>query len=142
MKYQYVCERSSDKIYRISRPLDAVDALKRYRKKKQEHFLVLTLDGENKVIRTTVATIGILNRTLIHPREIFRKAIEDNANSIIIAHNHPSGNTEPSDEDNEVTSRLCEAGKLLGISVLDHVIISPTGFYSYLESDNSSLISS
>lgn len=141
MKYQYVCERSSKQIYRIKQPRDAVNALKRYRKMKQEHFLVLTLDGEHKVIRVTVATVGILNRTLVHPREIFRRAIEDNANAIILSHNHPSGNTEPSEEDNEVTSRLSEAGKLLGISVLDHIIISPSGFYSYLESGNSSLLS-
>ena len=80
-----------------------------------------------------IVAIGIVNRSLVHPREVFRRAITDNAAAIIVAHNHPSGSLEPSDEDHEVTRRLVEAGQLLGISVLDHLVISREGYFSFLE---------
>ena len=140
MKYQIVSERTSRESFKISSPSDVYPLLSKYHRKKQEYFLVLTLDGAHNVIRITIATIGILNRTIIHPREIFIPAIKDNACSIIIAHNHPSGNIEPSRDDREVTERLCKAGQLLGIEVLDHVIISKKGYFSFLEADESSLI--
>lgn len=142
MKYQIVSERTSSYSSKISSPSDVYPLLTKYHRKKQEHFLVLTLDGSHNVIRINIATIGILNRAIVHPREIFITAIKDNSASIIIAHNHPSGNLEPSREDREITKRLCKAGEILGIEVLDHVIISKKGYYSFLEDNEPSLITS
>ena len=108
----------------ISDTDDAVQQLGYIRDKKQEYFVVLTLDGANRLISNTVVFQGTLDRSLVHPREVFAKAIEDRAASIIVAHNHPSGNVEPSSEDLEVTWKLKEAGELLGIGVLEHIIVS------------------
>lgn len=114
----------------ISGTEDAVRQLGYIRDKKQEHFVVLTLDGANRLISNTVVFQGTLNRSLIHPREIFAKAIEDRAANIIVAHNHPSGNPEPSSDDVEITTKLKEAGKLLGIDVLEHIIVARCGEWS------------
>lgn len=100
--------------------------------KKQECFAILTLDGANRLIDNTVVFIGTLDQSLIHPREIFAKALEDRAASIILAHNHPSGNLEASLEDIEVTEKLKCAGKLLGIEVIDHLIVTKQGFSSII----------
>jgi DNA repair protein RadC len=109
---------------------DAVLQLGNIRDKKQEHFVVLTLDGANRLISNTVVFQGTLNQSLVHPREIFAKAIEDRAANIIVAHNHPSGSVEPSFEDIEITHKLKEAGQLLGINVLEHIIVSKTAYKS------------
>lgn len=90
---------------------------------KQENFMVILLDCKNKVIKDEIVSIGILNAALVHPREIFRTAIKESANSIIIAHNHPSGDCSPSDEDYDITEKIKKAGKTVGINVLDSVII-------------------
>lgn len=113
----------------ISNTDDAIDQLKNIRDKKQENFVVLTLDGANRLISNTIVFQGTLNQSLIHPREIFAQAIEDRAASIIVAHNHPSGNVEPSAEDIEVTAKLKEIGDLLGIRVLEHIIVTK-GLYT------------
>ena len=94
---------------------------------------MLTLDGANRLIDSSIVFVGTLNQSLVHPREIFAKAIEDRAASIILAHNHPSGNLEPSTEDEAVTDKLRRAGELLGIEVLDHLIIAKGGFCSLME---------
>ena len=107
--------------------------LKKFTVKRQEHFIVINLNNKNVVLSTTVVSIGTVSETIVHPREIFRKAILDGASSIIIAHNHPSGVLTPSREDSDVTSRVVECGKLLGIKVLDHVIISKKSFLSMRE---------
>lgn len=99
----------------------------------KENFLVFTLDTKNRVIDWYIISIGILDASLIHPREVFRNAIKDNAKSIIIAHNHPSGILIPGDADKEVTKGLKDAGELLGISVLDHIIFSEIAFISMKE---------
>ena len=112
----------------ISSPDEAYKQLDYLKSKKQECFAVLTLDGANRLIDNLVVFQGTLNQSLIHPREIFAKAIEDRAASIILAHNHPSGNPEPSEEDKRVTKKLKEAGNLLGIDVLDHLIITNQGY--------------
>ena len=106
------------------------DELKDYQDKQQEYFLTIYLDGANHICETRVITIGTLNRSLVHPREVFAPAIESRCASIIVAHNHPSGICEPSDEDLQITNRLKDSGKLLGIEVLDHVILSKNGFLS------------
>ena len=135
IKYQYISERSIKYVIKVTTPGDVVPVLKRYRKLKQEAFIVITLDNAHQVIKVRMVSIGLLNRTLVHPREVFVGAIEDRAAAIIICHNHPSGNTEPSSEDREITSRMKNAGEILGISVLDHIIIGKdASYYSFFES--------
>ncbi len=112
----------------IDSPEKAVAQLADIRDKKQEYFVCLTLDGANRLIAKRVITIGTLTASLVHPREVFADAITDRAASIIVAHNHPGGNLEPSDADILVTERLREAGTLLGIAVLDHLILSKSSF--------------
>jgi DNA repair protein RadC len=114
-------------------PIDTYAALKKFHSKRQEHFIVLTMNGSNSVIAIRIITIGIVNRTLVHPREVFIHAIKDNAVGIILAHNHPSGNTNPSIEDSDITDRLVQAGELLGFKVIDHIIFCKYGYYSFLE---------
>ncbi len=97
----------------------------------KEHFIILHLDTRNRVIKDEVVSIGTLNSSLIHPREVFKSAIKESANAVILVHNHPSGDTEPSQEDHEITERLFDAGELLSIKVLDHVIVGKEGYYSF-----------
>jgi DNA repair protein RadC len=99
--------------------------------KKQEYFLTLTLDGANNLIQKRIVFIGTLNKSIVHPREIFADAISDRAAGIILVHNHPSGNSEPTGEDLLLTNRLVEAGKIVGIEIIDHVIISNKNSYSF-----------
>lgn len=108
----------------------AVLQLEDIRHKKQEHFACLTLDGANRLIERRVITIGTLTASLVHPREVFAEAITDRAASVIVAHNHPSGNLEASQADLDVTERLREAGVLVGISLIDHIIITSSGYAS------------
>ena len=98
--------------------------------KKKEHFYVLLLDTKNKVISEELISVGTLNASLIHPREVFNPAIKANANAIILVHNHPSGDCTPSNEDKEVTKRLNKAGEILGIKVSDHTIIGKYDYFS------------
>ncbi len=104
----------------------AVEQLEDIRDKKQEYFVCLTLDGANRLIAKRIITIGTLTSSLVHPREVFADAITDRAASIIVAHNHPSGNLEPSQADKDVTKRLREAATLLGVTLLDHVVVTKT----------------
>ena len=90
---------------------------------KKEHFIAVFLDSKNKIIKDEVISIGTLNSSLVHPREVFKEAIKCSANSVILVHNHPSGSTEPSDEDYRVNKVLIEAGELVGIKVIDHLIV-------------------
>lgn len=108
----------------IDTPEKAVAQLVDIRDKKQEYFVCLTLDGANRLIAKRVITIGTLTASLVHPREVFADAITDRAASIIVAHNHPSGNLEPSRADIDITMRLKDAGELLGIDVIDHIIMT------------------
>ena len=99
----------------------------------QEHFVVLFMNVKNEVLHKQTIFIGSLNSSIVHPREIFREAVKRSAASIIVAHNHPSGNPSPSPEDIEVTKRLIEAGSIMGIELLDHVIIGDHRFISLKE---------
>jgi len=132
MTYQAVSERTAPDI-KVTMPGDLFPLLNKYASKRQEHFLVVTLGGTQNVLRLHLVSVGILNRTLIHPREIFYRAIKDNAHALILVHNHPSGDLNPSREDREATERLVKAGQLMGIQVLDHLIISKAGYYSFKE---------
>ena len=112
----------------IDSPEKAVEQLSDIRDKKQEYFVCLTLDGANRLIAKRIITIGTLTASLVHPREVFADAITDRAASIIVAHNHPSGNLEASDADTLITERLREAGSLLGVPLVDHIIVSSKSF--------------
>ncbi len=117
----------------IDSPEKAVEQLADIRDKKQEYFVCMTLDGANRLIAKRVITIGTLNSSLVHPREVFADAITDRAASIIVAHNHPSGTLTPSEADVQVTQRIKEAGKLLGINLTDHIFITKTDHYSFTD---------
>ena len=114
----------------IDSPEVAVAQLADIRSKKQEYFVCLTLDGANRLIAKRIISIGTLTSSLVHPREVFAEAITDRAASVIVAHNHPSGSLTPSEADRAVTERLRGAGELLGITVVDHVILTRQGFTS------------
>lgn len=101
--------------------------------KKQEHFIAITLDGANRLIAKRTITIGTLTSTLVHPREVFADAISDHAAAIIIAHNHPSGSLTPSEADKHITKSLVETGKILGIELLDHLLVTKRQTISILE---------
>src|SRR3989344_2735450 len=103
------------------------------RESKKEHFIAFYLDTQNRLIERQIISIGTLNTSLVHPREVFEPAIKLSTASIIIAHNHPSGDTEPSPEDKEVTKRLREADKILGIEIVDHVIVSKLSYLSFAQ---------
>ena len=107
--------------------------IKHYGLADVENFLVVTLSGAHKVLNIHEVTRGIANKVMVHPREVFRRAITDNAVAIIIAHNHPSGQLVPSDEDKAITRRLQDAGELLGITVLDHLILGRDTYFSFVE---------
>ncbi len=112
-------------------PREVWEALKDIRDNKKEHFVVFFLDVRYQEIKRETISIGTLTESLVHPREVFEPAIRHSAAQILIAHNHPSGNPEPSEEDREVTRRFVAAGKLLGIDVIDHVIVTPMSFLSF-----------
>lgn len=118
---------------RIARARDAFDLVRHYGDRMQEHFLCISLNGASEVLGTRVVSVGLLNRTQVHPREVFSDPIRERAGSIVVAHNHPSGNVEPGRDDIETTQRLKEAGEILGIPLLDHIIFSSTNFFSLQE---------
>jgi DNA repair protein RadC len=105
----------------------------RFRDQKKEHVLSLLLDGKNRVIREERVSEGSLNQSIVHPREVFNPAVRESAAAIIIVHNHPTGDPSPSREDLEITRRLKEAGDLLGIRLLDHIIIGDGTFFSFAD---------
>ncbi|PIR57719.1 MAG: hypothetical protein COU71_02660 [Parcubacteria group bacterium CG10_big_fil_rev_8_21_14_0_10_38_31] len=105
-------------------PKDVWERMEDIRGSKKEHFVVLYLDSRNQEIQREVISVGTLNESLVHPREVFESAIKNNAASIILAHNHPSGDLEPSEADIEITKKLIHAGKILDIRIADHVIVS------------------
>jgi len=122
-------------LVRDSQPLndltEVVARLSSIREKQQEYFMCLSLDGGQRLIAMRTITIGTLNTTIAHPREVFADAISYRAASIIIAHNHPSGNAQPSDKDITLTQQLAAAGQLLGISLNDHLIVAKNEYFSF-----------
>ena len=101
--------------------------------KKKEHFLILCLDTKNNLKKISTVSTGTLDTNLVHPREVFKEAFQSLASSIILVHNHPSGNPEPSEADMEITKRILETGKIVGIDVLDHIIIADNKSFSFKE---------
>lgn len=127
-------EYKPNECYVIRSPEDGADYLmEEMRQLKQEHFVVLFLNTKNQVIHQQTIFIGSLNASIVHPREVFREAVRRSSASIICAHNHPSGDPTPSQEDIQVTKRLVEAGKMMGIELLDHIVIGNRKFVSLKE---------
>lgn len=118
---------------RVNSPRDIFPLIMHYATLPQEQFIVVYLSGAHTVLGVETITQGLVNRTMAHPREVFAPAIEKRSCAIIIAHNHPSGNLEPSPEDLEITRRLVQAGEYIGIQVLDHLVFTLDGFYSFTE---------
>jgi DNA repair protein RadC len=106
---------------------DAVKQMEDFRKSDREQFVAFYLNARNQIVAHSVISVGTTDSCLVHPREVFKVAILKNACSILVAHNHPSGGTEPSDADILLTGRLKDAGKIMGIKLLDHIIVAPNG---------------
>lgn len=117
----------------ILTPQDVWKLCADFRESKREHFVAFYLDTQGRVIERQIISIGTLDASLVHPREVFEPAVSLRAASVIVAHNHPSGNLEPSSEDETLTRRLEESGKILGIRLEQHVIITQTGFCGFME---------
>jgi DNA repair protein RadC len=120
-------------IVKITSPQDVLPLVSHYIDKKQEYFICVTLNGAGEMIANRIITVGLLNHSPVHPREVYADAITDRAASVIFVHNHPSGNPEPSSQDVEITRQLVEAGSILGINVLDHIIVGKRGHVSLKE---------
>jgi len=101
--------------------------------KKQEHFVCISLNGAHEVIKKRIVTIGLVDRSQVHPREVYADVISDRAAAVIFAHNHPSGDLKASDSDLKIHEQLTEAGKILGIRIIDHLIVTRKGYYSFQE---------
>ena len=133
MIYEIISARKFKKEIIIKKPVDIFNILKKYAKSQKEQFLVLTLNGAHIVIGIHIVTIGLANKTIVHPREVFYHAVKDNACALVFAHNHPSGNLEPSVEDKEITERLVDAAGIMGFHIVDHIIFSKNDYYSMRE---------
>ncbi len=133
---QLVKEKSV-KYKRVCRAQDVINVAKSViGNADREYGIVLCLDARGKITAVNTASIGTLNAAYVHPREIFKPAILSNTDRIIFVHNHPSGDFHPSESDNEITKRLREAGKILGIPLIDSVIIGDDGYYSFADEQN------
>ena len=118
-------------VIKITRSQDVLPLVSDLADKRQEHFLCISLNGANEVIEKRIVTIGLLNMSPVHPREVFADVLVDRAASVIFVHNHPSGDLQPSDTDLRMHEQLTEAGKILGLRVLDHIIVAKKGHFSF-----------
>jgi DNA repair protein RadC len=118
---------------KIGFPRDVLPLINHYADRKQEYFLCLSLNGAHEVLASRVVSVGLVNKALVHPREVFADPLSDRAAAVILAHNHPSGNLEPSGEDRLFTEKIKHAAKILGIGLLDHIIFGKEGYYSFIE---------
>jgi len=118
---------------KISTPADVLPLLQHFSDRKQEHFLAVSINGANEVLNVRVVSIGLIDRSPVHPREVFADALTDRASGIIVAHNHPSGSLEPSPSDIDTTRQIKQAGEIVGIELLDHIIFNRKGYFSFLE---------
>jgi DNA repair protein RadC len=131
--FELARRRTEKKSLKVNKPGKILPLLSDIAEKKQEHFICISLNGANEIIEKRIVTVGLLNKCQVHPREVFADVLTDRAASVIFAHNHPSGELRPSKCDIEIQEQLVEAGKLLGINVLDHIIVSKNGYYSFHE---------
>ena len=118
---------------RIETPADLLPHVRHYADRKQEHFLCASINGANEILNIRVVSIGLIDRSPVHPREVFADALADRAAAIIVAHNHPSGGVEPSGSDIHITAQLRAAGSILGNELLDHIIFNRVDYFSFLE---------
>ena len=118
---------------RIKNPSDIFTLVRHYADRKQERFISLSLNGAHEVLAVRIVTIGLVNKTIVHPREVFADIIQDRAAAFCVAHNHPSGEITSSMEDDEITDRLQSAAKILGLHFVDHIIFSENAWWSYRE---------
>jgi len=118
---------------KIAKPADLLPHIRHYADRKQEHFLCAAINGANEILNIRVVSIGLIDRSPVHPREVFADALSDRASAIIVAHNHPRGGVEPSQSDLTITAQLKAAGEIAGIELLDHIIFNRTTPYSFLE---------
>jgi DNA repair protein RadC len=116
---------------RIKQPEDIFNTVRHFADRRQERFICLSLNGAHELLKARTVTLGLVNRTIVHPREVFADPILDRASAIAVAHNHPSGQLKPSPEDDAVTVQLVQSADILGLRFLDHVIFTEAGFYSY-----------
>lgn len=123
-------EKQDSQLPQISTPSDVILHVNEIRSKKKEHFLALFLNARNQLVQKEIISVGTLTSSLVHPREVFEPALRNSAAGIILVHNHPSGETTPSEHDIKITKRLVEVGKLLGIDIVDHVIVSAKSYSS------------
>ena len=133
--FEFVRRRIKPEGIKINFPEDVLPLIQHYGDRKQEYFLSISINGANEVMSVRVVTIGLVNKTYVHPREVFAEAIAERASSIIVAHNHPSGSIIPSPDDVRITSHLKEASKILGIKLLDHIIFTTKNYYSFSENN-------
>jgi DNA repair protein RadC len=133
MKYDLITVRSTRTLYKVSRPSDVYEALKRYATSKVEKFFAISLDGQHAIIHINMVSIGTTNRCMAVPRDVFHAAVKDQATALLVAHCHPSGNNSPSVEDRAVSDRLREVGDIIGIPLLDSLVFSRTGYFSFVE---------
>ncbi|MET3195261.1 DNA repair protein RadC [Bacillus sp. OAE603] len=131
LAYQYA--KNSTTLSQIKSPDDAYEALKPLSLEEQEHFVCLYLNTKNEILSRKTIFIGSLNASIVHPREVMKEGLRVSAASIILSHNHPSGDPTPSKEDIEVTKRLNECGKIMGIEILDHIILGHNRYLSLKE---------
>ena len=117
----------------IDKPEDLLPFIQQYAYKNSEHFITVSLSGAREILSQKVVAVGNSNSAIINPREVLFEAVQKRASAVILSHNHPSGNVLPSDEDIETTKRLCSAADILGISVLDHIIVSRKEYFSFKE---------
>ena len=116
---------------KITETKDVLPLISDISNKQQEYFVCISLNGANELIEKRIVTVGLLDKSQVHPREVFADVITDRAASVIFAHNHPSGELKPSNSDLKIHEQLTEAAKILGIKVLDHIIVSKKGYYSF-----------
>ncbi len=131
--FEFVRRRIKPEGLKIKFPADVLPLLQHYADRKQEHFLCVSINGANEVMNVRVVSIGLINKSHVHPREVFADVLSERASAVIVAHNHPTGDLTPSSEDIQVTRQLKEAAKILGLSLLDHIIFSAKGYYSFVE---------
>jgi DNA repair protein RadC len=131
--FEFVRRRIKKEGITFNKPSDIVPLLRHYADRKQEHFICVSLNGANEILNTRVVTIGLADRSHVHPREVFADVLVDRASAVILAHNHPAGSVEPSEEDITVTKRISQAGQILGITVLDHIVFNQKEYLSFIE---------
>jgi DNA repair protein RadC len=133
--FEFVRRRIKPEGLKIKFPADVLPLIQHYANRKQEHFLCISINGANEVMSVRVVSIGLVNKSHVHPREVFADVLSERASAVIVAHNHPNGDLKPSKEDIHITNQLKEAANILGLDLLDHIIFSAKGYYSFVEND-------